>query len=234
MPAGMIALALIPVAAGMVRLTQLGGGGQLTAQNARFYEAPIPVVLHIVTATIYSLLGALQFVPGFRLRQPDWHRVVGRILVGAGLVAALSGLWMALFYAIVPADSALLHGFRLFFGLAMACSISLGYLAIRRGNVARHQDWMCRAYAIGLGAGTQAVTQLPLLLLYGAPNASTLAWMMGGAWMANLATAQWFIRKRRSDGCVELYPFNARPLSVHHVSESAIRRKEEDYLRGGA
>ena len=116
-PSGLIALAFIPVVAGMVRLTTLAswltGGGPLTPDNARFFGSPVPVVLHIVSVTLYSLLGAFQFAPGFRRKRPDWHRAAGRVVVVAGLVAALSGLWMAIFYAIVPADSPLLHGFRL-------------------------------------------------------------------------------------------------------------------------
>ena len=200
-PSGLIALAFIPVVAGMVRLTLLAslltGGGPLTPDNARFFGSPVPVVLHIVSVTIYSLLGAFQFAPGFRRERPDWHRAAGRVLVVAGLVAALSGLWMAMCYAIVPADSPLLHGFRLFFGSAMALSILLGYLAIRQRDVARHQNWMRRAYAIGMGAGTQALTQLPPLLLFGTPNELTLALMMGAAWLVNLGVAEWLIRGER-------------------------------------
>ena len=200
-PSGLIALACIPVLAGVARLSMLANlladGAPLTPDNARFISAPIPVVLHIVSASIYTLLGAFQFAPGFRRRRPDWHRAAGRVLVAAGLVAALSGLWMAMFYAIVPADSALLHAFRLFFGSAMALSIVLGILAIRRRDVARHQNWMRRAHAIGLGAGTQALTQLPLLLLFGAPNGLTLTLMMGAAWVLNLAVAEWLIRRER-------------------------------------
>ena len=113
---------------------------------------------------------------------------------------ALSGLWMAMFYAIVPADSAILHGFRLFFGSAMAVSIVLGYLAIRRRDVNHQQDWMRRTYAIGMGAGTQALTQLPPLLLFGAPDELTLALMMGAAWVANIAVAEWLIRRARVAG----------------------------------
>lgn len=201
-PSGLIALAFIPVVAGMVRLTLLAslltGGGPLTPDNARFFGSPVPVVLHIVSVTLYSLLGAFQFAPGFRRKRPDWHRAAGRVLVVAGLVAALSGLWMAMFYAIVPADSPLLHGFRLFFGSAMALSILLGVLAIRQRDVARHQNWMRRAYAIGMGAGTQALTQLPPLLLFGTPNELTLALMMGAAWLVNLGVAEWLILRERS------------------------------------
>jgi len=196
-PSGLIALAFIPVVAGVARLALLAGGGPLTPENARFVAAPAAVVLHVVSVTIYSLLGAFQFAPGFRRHRPAWHRAAGRIVVVAGLGSALSGLWMAMFYAIVPADSALLHSFRLFFGAAMAVSIVLGYLAIRRRDVTRHQEWMRRAYAIGMGAGTQALTQLPPLLLFGAPNALVLALMMGSAWGVNLAVAEWLIRRER-------------------------------------
>ena len=194
LPAGLIALAFIPVVAGLVRLTLLAAGGPFTPENARFFGAPIPVVLHIVSVTIYSLLGAFQFAPGFRRRWPDWHRAAGRILVAAGVAAALSGIWMAMFYVIVPADSALLHGLRLFFGSAMALSILLGLLAIRRRDVAGHQDWMLRAYATALGAGTQALIQIPPLLLFGEPDDLSRALMMGAGWLVNLAVAEWLIR----------------------------------------
>lgn len=194
-PALLIAVACIPVMAGMMRLTQLATGEPITSENARFFDAPAPVVLHILAVTVYCLLGAFQFAPGFRRRRPDWHRSAGYVLVVAGLLAASSGIWMAMTYAIVPADSALLHGFRLFFGTAMAVSILLAVIAIRRRDVRGHQNWMRRAYAIGLGAGTQGLTQLPLLLLFGALDDLTRALMMGGAWVMNLMVAEWLNRK---------------------------------------
>lgn len=196
-PTALIALAFIPGVAGIFRLATLVGGAEITAENARFFASPVPVVLHIFSVTIYCILGAFQFSPRFRRQRPGWHRAAGRILVGAGLVAALSGLWMAMFYAIVPADSTLLHGFRLFFGATMAVSIVLGFIAIRRRNVSQHQAWMRRAYAIGQGAGTQALTQIPLLIVFGKPDELTLALAMGGAWIFNLVIAEWLIQKKR-------------------------------------
>ena len=195
-PAGLIALAFIPMAAGGFRLTTLFSHAAVTTENARFFAAPIPVVLHIFSVTIYCVLGAFQFAPGFRRRHLRWHRLAGRVLVGAGLVAALSGLWMATFYAIVPADNALLHGFRLFFGMAMAVAIGLGLFTVLHGQVAAHQAWMRRAYAIGQGAGTQALTQMPLVMAVGKLDPTTLALAMGGAWILNLAVAEMLIRRR--------------------------------------
>jgi uncharacterized membrane protein len=196
-PAGLIALAFIPILAGSFRLTTLAAGPALTPDNARFVTSPMPVILHIISVTIYCLLGAFQFSPGLRRRYPKWHRAAGRILVAAGLVAALSGLWMAMFYAIVPADNALLHAFRLIFGTAMAASIVLGFAAIRRGKVSVHQAWMRRAYAIGLGAGTQGLIQIPQIVIFGKPDAFTLALLMGAAWVLNLTVAEWLIHRQR-------------------------------------
>jgi uncharacterized membrane protein len=195
---GLIGLSFIPVVAGMVRLSILAYGGPITPGNARFFEAPSPVVMHILSVTVYCLLGAFQFTPGFRRKWPEWHSTAGRVLVVAGLIAALSGLWMAMFYEIVPADNVLLRTFRLFFGAAMTLSIALGYLAIRRRDLNDHQKWMRRACAIGLGAGTQAATQLPIFLMFGQPSESVRAVLMGMAWVLNLGVAEYLIRRQPS------------------------------------
>lgn len=42
------------------------------------------LVTHIVGATVFGLVGALQFVPRYRRRHRGWHRRAGRILTVAG------------------------------------------------------------------------------------------------------------------------------------------------------
>ncbi|MDQ0635976.1 uncharacterized membrane protein YozB (DUF420 family) [Arthrobacter pascens] len=194
-PAGLILLSLVPVIAGAARLTVMGSGTAVTAGNARFFASPVPVVVHIVSVTVYSLLGAFQFVPSLRGRR-GWHRIAGRILIPAGLLAALSGLWMALFYVLPPSDGFVLLVLRLIFGSAMVVSIVLGLRAIVRRDFIMHGAWMTRAYAIGMGAGSQVVTLLPAQLVLGPPDALTRALLMGAAWVINLALAEYVIRRR--------------------------------------
>src|SRR5215207_9345835 len=93
-PAALIALSFIPFVAGAVRVIGLAGGAEVTPENTRFFAVPLPVVLHVICATLFCILGAFQFAPGFRRRRPGWHRRVGRLLVACGLAAGLSGLWM--------------------------------------------------------------------------------------------------------------------------------------------
>lgn len=196
-PAGLL-LSFIPVAAGAFRLTQLAGGAEITSANARFFASPLPVMLHIVSVTVYSLLGAFQFAPGLRRLRPTWHRAAGRILIPSGLLAALSGLWMSRFYPWPEGDGVLLYGLRLLFGSVMLLSILLGVAAIRRRDFTQHGHWMMRGYAVGLGAGTQALIQLPWFLLFGKSGEFPRALLMGAGWAINLAVAEWIIRKRHT------------------------------------
>jgi len=192
----LLLLSAVPLIAGAVRLVELSGGAAVTPANARFFASPLPVVLHIVSVSLYAVLGAFQFAPGFRRRWPGWHRRAGRVVVGSGLVAALSGLWMAHFYQLPAHDGPLLYGFRLLFGALMAAAIILGFAAIRRGDVRRHRAWMMRGYAIGLGAGTQVVTLLGGEMIIGPPDELSRALLMGAGWAINLAVAEWAIRRR--------------------------------------
>ena len=76
----------------------------------------------------------------------------------------------------------------------MAISIIIGLAAIRRRDIARHRAWMTRAYALALGAGTQAFTVGFGEALFGAGVLRTDL-MMGAGWAINLAVAEWFIRR---------------------------------------
>lgn len=195
-PAGLIVLSLIPVIAGAVRLTELAGGAEVTPDNARFFASPLPVVLHILSASLYAILGAFQFVPSLRHRRRSWHRATGWLLIPCGLAAGLSGLWMTLFYPWPENDGEILYGLRLLFGSAMVMSIVLGIVSIRRRDFAGHGAWMMRGYAIGLGAGTQVLTLLAGELIAGPPSEFSRALLMGTAWVINLAAAEWIIRKQ--------------------------------------
>ena len=196
--AALILLSTIPLAAGAVRLSQLAGGAAITPANARFFAAPLPVVLHIISASLYAMGGAFQFVPSLRRRRHGWHRIAGLIVIPSGVIVALSGLWMTLFYPWPAGDGVLLYGLRLLFGSAMLLSLLLGVAAIRRRDFAQHGAWMLRGYALGLGAGTQPLILLAGEVIAGPPSELSRALLMGAAWVINLAVAEWTIRRRPS------------------------------------
>lgn len=192
-PAALVVLSLVPLVAGSLRLLELFAGPQLMPSNPRIDASPVPVVVHVLAAGIYALVGAFQFSARLRRRHRDWHRRAGRVLVVAGLLVAGSGLWMTLFYSGAP-GGALLWTVRLVVGSAMAASLVLGLTAIRRRDVAAHRAWMVRAYALGLGAGTQIFTQGFGEALLGTSDLSTGLSISAG-WFVNAAVAEWVIHR---------------------------------------
>jgi uncharacterized membrane protein len=195
-PFALVALSLIPVLSGSLRLSGLLGGPQVMPVDPRIAAFPLPVVLHVLSVVPYSLLGAFQFSAGLRRSRPGWHRAAGRILVPLALFVAGTGLWMTLAYPIKPGTGAMLFGFRIAVGLGMAGSVALGFAAIRRGDVARHRAGMTRAYALALGAGTQVLTGAFGPLLFGR-SVLVNDLMMGAAWVINLAVAEIVIQRGR-------------------------------------
>jgi uncharacterized membrane protein len=197
LPTSLLLLSLVPVAAGALRLAGLTGGGAITPENARFMAMPAPVALHIVSATLFCLLGAFQFDSAFRRRSPGLHRTAGGVAAPCGILAALTGLWMTAGYPI-PAElqGDLLYGVRVLVGLSMALAIVVSVRAVLRRRIDQHRAWMIRAYALGQGAGTQVLIMLPVTLIAGAPTFFFRDVLMASAWGLNLLFAEWIIRRR--------------------------------------
>ncbi len=193
-PAGLLLLCAVPVLAGGVRLVMLTIGDP-TPDSLRFFNAPGPVVLHILSASLYAVLGIFQFLPNFRRTHRVWHRTAGRILIIAGLTVALSGLWMTQTYPWPPLETDILHVSRIVAGAAMLLFISLGVKAIARRDIPTHRAWMIRAYAVAMGAGTQVLTHLPAAIFPELLTETSRWIMMDAGWILNLIIAELIIRK---------------------------------------
>lgn len=196
-PIGLITLSILPAVGGALRLAELGGGAEITLDNERFFAAPVPVVLHIISVTIFCVLGAFQFMSGFRQRKPIWHRTAGRILVPSGIVAALSGLWMTQYYPPIDMDGPTLYVIRLLVGSAMTLFICLGFAAILKRNFSCHRAWMMRSYALGFGACTQVLTHIPWALFPSIRGELARTLCMAAGWVINIAVAEWILMRER-------------------------------------
>jgi len=191
LPTGLITLGLIPILANALRRVALavGAAGSSPGDGGGM---PLPVILHVVGATVFVVLGALQFSADFRRRRPGWHRIAGRVAILAALLAAGSGLWLA--FATLPYSSPLLFVFRLLAAAGLGLCIILGFRAIRQRRLAQHRAWMIRAFAIGLGAATQVFTLGFGEVIFGKGELS-IALLNGAGWAINLAVAEWLIRR---------------------------------------
>jgi len=115
-------------------------------------------------------------------------------VVVAGLLVVASALWLTLLYDAQPGTGRILFFFRLAVAPAMAVCLVLGFTAIRRRDIASHRAWMIRAYALGLGAGTQIFTEGFGQAIFG-DHVVAGDLEKGVAWIINLAIAEWVIRR---------------------------------------
>ena len=191
LPAALMTYGLIPILANALRRVALATGASDSSAGDGG-GMPLPVVLHVVGATVFVVLGALQFSAGFRRRRPSWHRIGGRVAILAALLAAGSGLWLA--FATLSESSPLLFVFRLLAAGGMALCIALGFHAIRRRRLPRHRAWMIRAFAFGLGAATQVFTLGFGEAILGRSDLS-IALLNGAGWAINLIVAESIIRR---------------------------------------
>ena len=190
LPYWLLALSVVPLVAGGVRLLHLANGS-VAPGDARFSSAPLPVVLHIVCVGLYCVLGAFQFDTGLRSRRPVWHRRAGWVVLLSGLLAALTGLWMTLFYPIPQAlQGSLLLVVRAVVGCLMLAFLLQGIAAILARDIPRHRAMMARAYALGQGAGTQVILFVPVAIAFGEITGLPRDVLMSAAWVLNFALVE--------------------------------------------
>lgn len=196
-PLALVALSLIPLLGGLIRLSRISSGS-LEPADARFTESPALFAIHFLCSVVYCLLGAFQFDDSLRQRAPVWHRRAGILVVATGLGAALSGVAMTLTYRIPESmQGHLTFSARLTVGVTMTLSLVLAIFKIARREVQAHRAFMIRAYALGQGAGTQVfLLGLPALVVGHEILGTPRDWLMAASWALNLLFAEFVIRRR--------------------------------------
>ena len=192
-PVLLLIFGLLPVAVGIARMAMRFGEAGPNADTVRYFTMPWAIILHVVGGGIFTVLGALQFLPA--LRRTSWHRLAGRLLVLSGLVAALSALWLTQFFPPNVSDGPLLYWFRLAAGTAMIWCLVRGYVAATRRQIPLHRALMIRAYALGIGTSTQIVLGIAYILAFGSLQPIVGDLLLGTAWLINLAVAELAIRR---------------------------------------
>ena len=186
---GLLLLSALPIIGGVVRLSEVPA-----VAGSRPLASSVAAVAHIVAMTVYCLLGAFQFSPALRGRR-RWHRTAGRVLIPVGFVAALGAAWLAVFFS-GPPDQLPLAMVRLVFASAMLVFVARGTAAVIRRAFVMHGDWMARAYAIGVGNGTQSLVVILWTVPLGEVDAWGETWLVATGTLITVFVAELLIRRR--------------------------------------
>lgn len=185
----------IPVIGGLLRILELAGGPGVAPENLRALADPVPIILHILSSSIFCIAGALQFLPSIRRHHPAAHRAIGRAVVIAGCISATTGLWMTYYYTFPnELQGQLLFLVRIILGFLMIGLLGRAIIAIRSRNIPQHSASMVRAYAIGQGASTQAFLGIGWIIMSGTEPLGPLRdVLMLSGWAINMLVAELLI-----------------------------------------
>ncbi|XQA62759.1 DUF2306 domain-containing protein [Xanthomonas sacchari] len=138
---------------------------------------------HLGGGAVGLLLGALQFATQRWRRWPRLHRWVGRVYF-AGMVVAMIGVVGLI--ATSPAPLSIRVAFAAT-ALAWLVTVSVGLMAIWRGQVLRHQRWMVRAYLATLAPMVFRVALPSAIGLGMAPSQGLIALLLWASWVVPLS-----------------------------------------------
>jgi uncharacterized membrane protein len=127
---------------------------ELDRVDRRFAVNPLATLLHVLPGAMFLILAPLQFSSRIRDRYIQFHRWSGRVLVLAAFVVAIPGLYFGL---LIPYGGLGEVTAVAVFGGLFVFAVGRAFLAIRTRQVARHREWMIRAFAIAIGISTVRV-----------------------------------------------------------------------------
>ncbi len=112
--------------------------------------ATIGIGLHFAAGGVILILGCIQLLSSVRARYIWLHRIIGRLYVGASMVAAVGGL---IFIAIngTIGGTVMDVGFSLY-GILMLVAAFETLRHARAGRLETHRAWALRLFALAIGS----------------------------------------------------------------------------------
>lgn len=153
-------------------------------------------LLHVVPGGLFLLLAPIQFVPAIRNRYLRAHRRLGRVLIIAALISGAAGLFFGFYRPIGGVREAVPIAL---FGVFLFISAIRAYVAIRKGQVAVHREWMIRAFATALAISTVriAAAAIDYAQVWANNHRSQFVLAIWSGWLITLAIAEIWIRYSR-------------------------------------
>ncbi|TWI80210.1 putative membrane protein [Lacibacter cauensis] len=164
---------------------------QTEVQELPYY---IPVFYTHVYSSIFCLLaGFTQFSNTLRQQYVRLHRVVGLLYVAVVLVSsAPSGFVMALH----ANGGVLAVVFFVMLSLLWWWFTFRAVVAIKQKNIARHEAFMIRSFALALSAITLRLWKVILVYLFAPAPMDVYVIVAGLGWIPNLLIAEYIIKRK--------------------------------------
>lgn len=151
--------------------------------------------IHIVFGAIALSTGWMQFIPKFRDKRINIHRIIGKIYIVSALISAFAGICISFYVTggIIPFMGFILLGVIWFYTTFM------GFFYVKSEEIVLHQKMMIYSYAACFSGVTLRIW-LPLLLIIINEFYTAYAIVAWLCWLPNLSFAYLIIRKIEEEG----------------------------------
>lgn len=135
--------------------------GLLNSKPVDSYMYLFTFYTHISLGGIALLIGWVQFVKKIRETYPKFHRVIGKIYVSVILIGGPCAFYLSFFvYGGWFNQMSFIIG-----SIVWIVSTYLGFSTIRKGNVAKHKEYMMYSYAGTCAAIVLRLVLAPLMMI---------------------------------------------------------------------
>jgi uncharacterized membrane protein len=152
---------------------------------------------HVMLAAVVTVGGALQLIPQIRERAITLHRWNGRVFMLAGVVAALTGLYMNW---VRHANSGPVNSYGVSLnGVLILLCVAMAWRAVRAGDIDRHRRWALRAFMVMNGVFLKRLGSFGWGMLTSGANMPVMDYMFEfGSYLIPLAVLELYLRARAS------------------------------------
>jgi uncharacterized membrane protein len=182
----------------------------LSLDYERFGEAPeffwprrYELLVHIAGGSLALLVGPIQLWLGHAGRHMDWHRLLGKLYLAGVLVGSVAAYYLV-FTSTLPFGWIYLSGL---FSLTVAWNVTTGmaYVAIRRGAIEQHREWMVRSYVVTFAF---VLFRVLILLFDGLEIGVTPERFAAAAWLA------WAVPLMLTEPLLQLRKLRSAPAEI--------------------
>jgi Predicted membrane protein (DUF2306) len=156
---------------------------------------------HIVLAFVLTLSGAVQLIPQVRKHAIAFHRWNGRVFLVATLAAAIGGLWLVW---VRGTTDGLIGSIAISINAVLIILFAaLTWRAVRRKDIAAHQNWAMRTYLVTNGVWFLRVGVMAWAMLTQGTAMETFFAVWGfGSYVVPLLVFEAYLHAKRSDNAV--------------------------------
>ncbi|MEL6537235.1 MAG: DUF2306 domain-containing protein [Bacteroidota bacterium] len=186
---------ILPESLWLAIFTPLYGADYVAAQLVKFEQNAGQEFIHRIFGSLYLIVGILNFKTTLRVKYRSLHRSIGKFFIVTSVLVGLSGVILSI---VMPFSGIMETIPSVIFGTFLVVAAVLGLVFARKGQIKRHQKWMIRCFAVGLGSASVRLLHPMLINIFtDVPQETIFVIVLWASWGLHLGAVELFFKLKR-------------------------------------